>query len=390
MGTQAPSGGTSSGDGRGLRGDDRSSRCGCRRSGERAAEEVGQAVAGRLASSRGPPSDQLMSSWYVRRRHGRPRPRRVPARPQGPRLRGLPRGPCLRAPLGADAQRRRQLAVRDRRAALPPPLFQRGVCARARPPRRGGRSAARAVHGDRPLGGGPPRGGRPVPRRRGRRVPPPGLSGRHGHRPERGRREARVGESPRVRRRHLGDAGSKSARGGRRQLPADEPGRQAAGVMGLLTGIVERVPAAYYSDERQAILESARAFAMNEVLPVANRLDPVQGEIPMELRRKMAELGYFGVLIPQEYGGLGLGIFEYVLITEELARAWMSVASIIARGNGIGAGFSEEKRRQILPRMARGECLGAFALSEPGAGSDVASIRCRAELVGDAWVVNGP
>jgi alkylation response protein AidB-like acyl-CoA dehydrogenase len=104
--------------------------------------------------------------------------------------------------------------------------------------------------------------------------------------------------------------------------------------MGLLTGVVERVPAAYYTDERQAILESARAFAMNEVLPIANRLDPVQGEIPMELRQKMAELGYFGLLIPQEYGGLGLGIFEYVLITEELARAWMSVASIIARGNG--------------------------------------------------------
>ena len=159
--------------------------------------------------------------------------------------------------------------------------------------------------------------------------------------------------------------------------------------MSELRGTIDRVPAAYYTDERQAILESARAFAMNEVLPVANRLDPVQGEIPMELRQKMAELGYFGLLIPPEYGGLGLGIFEYVLITEELARAWMSVASIIARGNGIGAGFSEEKRKQILPRMARGEYLGAFALSEPGAGSDVASIRCRAELVGDEWVVNG-
>src|SRR5438552_1813300 len=138
-----------------------------------------------------------------------------------------------------------------------------------------------------------------------------------------------------------------------------------------------------------ALLETAREFAMREVLPVANRLDPVQGEMPMELRQKMAELGYFGILIPQEYGGLGLGIFEYVLVTEELARAWMSVASIIARGNGIGAGFSEDKRREMLPKMARGECLGAFPLSEPGAGSDVASIRCRAELVGDEWVVNG-
>jgi alkylation response protein AidB-like acyl-CoA dehydrogenase len=160
-------------------------------------------------------------------------------------------------------------------------------------------------------------------------------------------------------------------------------------VRALLNGTLERVPEAYYTDERQAILETAREFAMKEVLPVANRLDPVQGEIPMELRQKMAELGYFGILIPQEYGGLGLGVFEYVLVTEELARAWMSVASLIARGNGLGAGFSEAKRREILPKMARGECLGAFALSEPGAGSDVASIRCRAELRGDEWVING-
>jgi alkylation response protein AidB-like acyl-CoA dehydrogenase len=159
--------------------------------------------------------------------------------------------------------------------------------------------------------------------------------------------------------------------------------------MSRLTGIVERVPAAYYSDERQAILESAREFAMKEVLPAANRLDPEKGEIPMSLRDKLAELGYFGILIPEALGGLGLGLFEYVLVTEELARAWMSVASIIARGNGLGAGFGEERRRTMLPKMARGECLGAFALSEPGAGSDVASIRCRAELNGDEWVING-
>ena len=91
--------------------------------------------------------------------------------------------------------------------------------------------------------------------------------------------------------------------------------------MSELRGEIERVPAAYYTDERQAILESAREFAMNEVLPIANQLDPVQGEIPMSLREKMAELGYFGIIIPQEYGGLGLGVFEYVLVTEELARA---------------------------------------------------------------------
>ncbi len=129
------------------------------------------------------------------------------------------------------------------------------------------------------------------------------------------------------------------------------------------------------------IQASAREFAMKEVLPVANRLDPVKGEIPMELRDKMGELGYFGIRIPEEYGGLGLGVFEYVLVTEELARAWMSVASIIARGNGFfgTAVFSEEQRKTYLGRMARGEFLGAAALSEPDAGSDLGSIICRAE-----------
>ena len=78
----------------------------------------------------------------------------------------------------------------------------------------------------------------------------------------------------------------------------------------------------YMTEERRMIQESAREFAMSEVLPVANKLDPVQGDIPMELRDKLADMGYFGIIIPEEYGGLGLGVFEYCLITEELAR-WM-------------------------------------------------------------------
>ncbi|MGH9062253.1 MAG: acyl-CoA dehydrogenase family protein, partial [Acidimicrobiales bacterium] len=133
----------------------------------------------------------------------------------------------------------------------------------------------------------------------------------------------------------------------------------------------------------------AREFAMKEVLPVANRLDPEKGEIPMSLRDKMADLGFFGILIPEQYGGLGLGVFEYCLVTEELARAWMSVASLVARGNGLGGGFSEEQRRRYLPRTARGEFLGSFALSEASAGSDVANLSCRARRDGSDWVVNG-
>jgi alkylation response protein AidB-like acyl-CoA dehydrogenase len=145
----------------------------------------------------------------------------------------------------------------------------------------------------------------------------------------------------------------------------------------------------YMTEERKMIQQTARDFSVNEVLPVANKLDPVEGEIPMELRDKMAGLGYFGILIPEEFGGLGLGAFEYALVTEELARGWMSVASIIARGNGLWGGISDDQRRKYFPRMARGEFLGAFSLSEPDAGSDLANVSCRAVRDGDEWVING-
>lgn len=145
----------------------------------------------------------------------------------------------------------------------------------------------------------------------------------------------------------------------------------------------------YMTEERRMIQQTARDFAMNEVLPVANKLDPEQGDIPMALREKMGELGFFGITIPERYGGQGLGVFEYILITEELARAWMSVASIIARGNGLGGGFTEAQRGEFLPKMARGEFLGAAALSEADAGSDLANVSCKATRDGDAWVING-
>ncbi|HEY4670127.1 MAG TPA: acyl-CoA dehydrogenase family protein [Tepidiformaceae bacterium] len=144
----------------------------------------------------------------------------------------------------------------------------------------------------------------------------------------------------------------------------------------------------YITEERQMIQATAREFSMKEVLPVANELDRVKGEIPMSLRDKMGALGYFGIRIPERYGGLEMGAFEYILITEELARGWMSVASIIARGNGLG-GINEEQRQKYLPRMARGEFLGAVALSEPEAGSDLANVSCRARQDGDEWVITG-
>jgi alkylation response protein AidB-like acyl-CoA dehydrogenase len=160
--------------------------------------------------------------------------------------------------------------------------------------------------------------------------------------------------------------------------------------MSQVQDLLTPIPSAYRTDERDAIQETARQFAMERILPVANELDPVQGEIPADIRKEMGELGFFGILAPEEIGGLGLGVFEYCLVTEELARAWMSTASIIARASLISRSDfplpdAEEKMRQVV----RGEYLGCFAMSEPGAGSDIASVRCKAELDGDEWVING-
>ncbi len=147
----------------------------------------------------------------------------------------------------------------------------------------------------------------------------------------------------------------------------------------------------YMTEERLMIQEQARKFAMKEVLPVANKLDPLKGDIPAELREQMAELGYFGITIPEKYGGLGLGYFEYCLIVEELSRAWMSVASMLARGNSLPGSdlWPEDKKQFYLSRMAKGQCLRATAISEPNAGSDVANMSCRAERDGDDWLITG-
>jgi len=147
----------------------------------------------------------------------------------------------------------------------------------------------------------------------------------------------------------------------------------------------------YMTDERRMIRDAARDFTMREVLPVANRLDGPEGEIPMDLRQKLADMGYFGIMIPEEYGGMGLGYFEYCLICEQLARGWMSVASIVARAQGgwIKSAMPEEMRARYLPRVVRGEFLNASALSEPDTGSDLASISCRAVRDGDDWVLTG-
>ncbi|WP_254205202.1 acyl-CoA dehydrogenase family protein [Nocardia alni] len=142
--------------------------------------------------------------------------------------------------------------------------------------------------------------------------------------------------------------------------------------------------------ERSALLTTARDFSYTEVLPTANTHDRTEKAIPDALMHRLAELGYFGITIPAEHGGLGLGVFEYAMISEELSRSWMSVASIIARAQGLGTRFDDQARRkELMARSARGQWIGAAAFSEAESGSDLGSVQTTARRVGDNYVING-
>jgi alkylation response protein AidB-like acyl-CoA dehydrogenase len=146
----------------------------------------------------------------------------------------------------------------------------------------------------------------------------------------------------------------------------------------------------YRTDGRVALQAAARRFAHDEVLPVANECDPQKKEMPRSLIDRMGQQGYFGIMIDTEHGGMGCGVFEYTMIAEELARAWMSVASIIARAQGLGTDFGDaRKRADLLRRSAAGQWIGAAGFSEPDAGSDLAAVSTRAERDGDEYVITG-
>ncbi|KQP33690.1 acyl-CoA dehydrogenase [Methylobacterium sp. Leaf104] len=144
------------------------------------------------------------------------------------------------------------------------------------------------------------------------------------------------------------------------------------------------------TEARAKLQAEAREFARDVVMPLADELDPQKAEMPRSLIDQMAAKGWFGITIPAEQGGLGLGVFEYCLVSEELARAWLSVGSILARGQGLGTQTLDPERRQaLLERSAKGQWIGGIALSEPTAGSDLAGVQTRAEREGDTWVLTG-
>src|SRR6201990_1783819 len=146
------------------------------------------------------------------------------------------------------------------------------------------------------------------------------------------------------------------------------------------------------TDIQRDILSAVRDFVDKEIIPVATQLEH-KDEYPTKIVEGLKELGLFGLMIPEEYGGLGESLLTYALAVEEIARGWMSVSGII-NTHFIVAWMllqhgTEEQKRKYLPRMATGEVRGAFSMSEPGCGSDVSAITTKAVKDGEGYVIDG-
>jgi len=152
------------------------------------------------------------------------------------------------------------------------------------------------------------------------------------------------------------------------------------------------VSAAGLTEEQTEIVAAVRAFVDKDVVPVASELEHAD-EFPTQLVETMKGMGLFGSTIPEEYGGLGLGLDTYALVQMELARGWVTLPGIM-NGSFIAATMillhgTEEQRRRHLPRLATAEIRAAFSMTEPHAGSDVQSIRTTARRDGDDYVLDG-
>ncbi len=147
------------------------------------------------------------------------------------------------------------------------------------------------------------------------------------------------------------------------------------------------------SEHHELLRKTVRDFARTEVVPHAKKWDEEE-RFPKEIVPKLAALGLLGIRIPEEYGGAGMDVTSYAICVEELARADGSLALTVASHNGLGTGHilgfgSEAIKKKYLPKAASGEWLAAWALTEPGSGSDSAGLRTTARRDGDNWVING-
>jgi alkylation response protein AidB-like acyl-CoA dehydrogenase len=146
------------------------------------------------------------------------------------------------------------------------------------------------------------------------------------------------------------------------------------------------------TDVQISILDTVREFVDKEIIPHAQHLEHAD-EYPADIVAGMQEMGLFGLTIAEEHGGLGESLLTYALVVEQLSRGWMSVSGIVNThfivAYLIAQHGSEAQKAHFLPRMATGDVRGAFSMSEPGCGSDVAAIRSKAVRDGDDFVLNG-
>ncbi|MFH2036948.1 MAG: acyl-CoA dehydrogenase family protein [Candidatus Zixiibacteriota bacterium] len=147
------------------------------------------------------------------------------------------------------------------------------------------------------------------------------------------------------------------------------------------------------SEDQLMFQEAGREFAEKRLFPIAEELDE-KGETPKELLAEVAELGFFGLLAPEEYGGVGIDTLSYALVIEEISKACAGLAISISVHNSlvikaIEMYGSEALKQEYLPKLAAGEIIGAYSLSEPGSGTDAGSLTCRAVADGDYYILNG-
>ena len=146
------------------------------------------------------------------------------------------------------------------------------------------------------------------------------------------------------------------------------------------------------TDEQKAIIDGIRDFVEREVIPVADEMEH-NDEYPEKIVEQMKEMGLFGMMVPEEYGGLGLPLTTYALVIVELARGWMSLSGIL-NTHTMATWFiktfgTEDQKQRFLPRMVTGNPRAALLMSEPHAGSDVQAIKTKAVRDGDDYVING-
>jgi butyryl-CoA dehydrogenase len=149
----------------------------------------------------------------------------------------------------------------------------------------------------------------------------------------------------------------------------------------------------HLTEEQLMIQETARKFAESELKPIAEEIDKKM-EYPVEMFKKMGEVGFMGLMVPAEYGGTGTDTVSYAIVIEELARACASSALGVAAHNSLACGpialmGTEEQKQKFLPELATGEAIGAFCLTEPHCGSDASAIKTTAVLKGDKYILNG-